>query len=111
MWPGGISNDIIVGFVGVNDIPLVHIFQKDLQTCLTGKNRQDHAHISLAKENSASFGPPERKEAAMMTRGLRASESPAHTRCVTGAVRFQRLRPPASTRLRVVYLSCSSGAS
>jgi hypothetical protein len=28
--PGGFSNDIIVGFVGVNDIPLVHIFQKDL---------------------------------------------------------------------------------
>jgi hypothetical protein len=30
MWPGGMSNDIIVGFVVVNDIPLVHIFQKDL---------------------------------------------------------------------------------
>jgi hypothetical protein len=55
MWPGGFSNDITVGFVGVNNIPLVHIFQKDMQACSTGKNRRDHEYISLVKEFSISW--------------------------------------------------------
>ncbi|KAJ6448942.1 hypothetical protein C8R45DRAFT_1084404 [Mycena sanguinolenta] len=44
-----------------------------MQKCLTGKNRQECTHISLAKENSASPGPPEEKETAMVTRGLRTT--------------------------------------
>ena len=55
MQLGGFSNDITDDFVGVNNILLVHIFRKDMQTCSTGKNRWDHAHISIAKENSASL--------------------------------------------------------
>ncbi|KAJ6461344.1 hypothetical protein C8R45DRAFT_941243 [Mycena sanguinolenta] len=51
LQPGGFSNDITVGSVG--------------------KNRQECTHISLAKENSASPGPSEEKEMAMVTRGLR----------------------------------------
>ncbi|KAF8206827.1 hypothetical protein K438DRAFT_2086529 [Mycena galopus ATCC 62051] len=54
LQPGGFSNDITVSSVG--------------------KNRQECTHISLAKENSASPGPPEEKETKMMTRGLRTTE-------------------------------------
>jgi hypothetical protein len=41
--------------------------------CLIGKDRQECTHISLAKENSVSPGPPEEMEMAMMTRGLRTT--------------------------------------
>ncbi|KAF8216708.1 hypothetical protein K438DRAFT_1747891 [Mycena galopus ATCC 62051] len=53
LQPGGFSNDITVGSVG--------------------KNRQECPHISLEKENSASPGPPEENEMAMMTSGLRTT--------------------------------------
>jgi hypothetical protein len=73
MRPGGFSNDIIIGFVGVNNIPLVDILQKDMQTCSTGKYRQDHVHMSLARENSASPSSLEGKETRTMTRELRTT--------------------------------------
>ncbi|KAF8137780.1 hypothetical protein K438DRAFT_1786324 [Mycena galopus ATCC 62051] len=44
-----------------------------MEKCLTGKNRQECTHTSLAKESSASPGPPEEKEKAMMTSRLRTT--------------------------------------